>query len=58
VPLFWGAQCSLPIIVCGACSDRSTVTVPVAIDGVASTLTPMRRLYALASRGKSAERVE
>jgi hypothetical protein len=40
------------------CSDCSTVTVPVAIDGVASTLMPMQRLYALASRGKSAERVE
>jgi hypothetical protein len=46
------------MIVCGARSARSTVTVPVAIDGVASTLMPMRRLYTLASRGKSAEGVE
>jgi hypothetical protein len=47
VPFFWGAQCSLPTIVCGArCSACSTVTLSVAIDGGASTLTPMRRLHA------------
>jgi hypothetical protein len=41
------------MIVCGArCSARSAVTLPVAIDGVASTLMPMRRLHALVSRGK------